>query len=393
MKGASPSAIATAPSVPEYLRIKRKLVSEIETGRWGVGSAISSETELTQQFKVSRATVVRSLQELVLEGYLYRQKGRGTFVADLRPGQNRSPLPLFIYEGVSRISGSGRQVLLRILSALEDALPPGHPGVQVRQVPAQHLDETTRRYIDEKRPPVSLILEPSFNPELMAYLQKKNCITWVINEPTDTSNCVFTNQERAGYLAATHLINQGRRKIALLNGPVKAYWGFAARLRGYQRALEEAGITADDRLHRQADHPIDSEAGRLMLRSILDEGLSIDGVVGVSDSKAMGAMALAQERGLRVPDEIAFVSIDNTIADRCEPALSAVALPFEEMGRQVAELALASARNAAGSASSSPVLQQICLQPYLVKRPEPINSLIDSTQEPTLPRADLAAEL
>jgi DNA-binding LacI/PurR family transcriptional regulator len=387
MKGFSIAPASVAPSVPEYLRIKRKLVSEIEAGRWGVGSAISSETELTQQFNVSRATVVRSLQELVIEGYLYRQKGRGTFVAELRPGQNRSPLPLFIYEGVARISGSGRQVLLRILSALEDALPPGHPGVQVRQAPARQLDETTRRYIDEKRPAVSLILEPSFNPEILTYLQRKNSITWVINEPTELSNCVFTNQERAGYLAARHLIDQGRRKIALLNGPVQSYWGFAARWRGYQRALEEAGIAIDTRLHREADHPIDSESGRMMLRAILDEGLSIDGVIGVSDSKAMGAMALAQESGLKIPGDLAFVSIDNTIAERCDPPLSAVALPFEEMGKQVAELAIASARGTAGGAGSYPVMQQICLQPYLVKRPQPK----DYSEEPTTPQAGITS--
>jgi GntR family transcriptional regulator of arabinose operon len=363
-----PSAVAT--SIPEYLRIKRHLVSEIEGGKWLVGGAISSETELTQLYKVSRATVVRSLQELVLEGYLYRQKGRGTFVADFRRGQNRSPLPLFIYEETWRMSGSGRQVLLRILSSIESALGPSHAGVQIRQVPGAHLDELTRRYIDEKHPSVALILEPSFNPEILAYLQRKSCVTWVINEPIDTSNCVYMNQERAGYLAAEHLINQGRRRIALLNGHVKSYWGFAARLRGYQRALEDAGLPFEPQLHRQADHAIDSEAGRSMLRGILDEGLNIDGVVGVSDSKAMGAMALAEERGINVPGDLMFVSIDNTIADRCEKPLSAVALPFDEMGRQVAELAVASIREQSAAAAVPRVLQQVCLQPYLVKRPE-----------------------
>ena len=61
------------------------------------------------------------------------------------------------------MSGSGRQVLLRILSSIESALGPSHAGVQIRQVPGAHLDELTRRYIDEKHPSVALILEPSFN--------------------------------------------------------------------------------------------------------------------------------------------------------------------------------------------------------------------------------------
>jgi DNA-binding LacI/PurR family transcriptional regulator len=358
----SPSVVV----VPEYLRIKRQLVCDIEQGRWSVGSAISSETELTNLFKVSRATVVRSLQELVLEGYLFRQKGRGTFVADFRRGQNRSPLPLFIYEETWRMSGSGRQVLLRILSAIEDALGPTHPGVQIRQVPGSQLDDFTRRFIDEKRPQTALIMEPSFNPEIIGYLQRKNCVTWVINEPVENSHCVYVNQERAGYLAANYLIEQGRKHIALLNGHVDSYWGFAARLRGYRRALEEAGLEFDPSLHRQADHAIDSEAGRLMLRAILDEGKAIDGIVGVSDSKAMGALALAQERGLAVPGDLMFVSIDDIIADKCATPLTAVALPFEEMGRQVAAMAVATTQQE----SPSPVLQQVCLQPYLVRRPK-----------------------
>ena len=51
-----------------------------------------------------------------------------------------------------------------------------------------------------------------------------------------------------------------------------------------------------------------------------------------------------QTDGVWSPDgkQIAFVSIDNTIADKCVPPLSSVALPFEEMGRRVALLALAS---------------------------------------------------
>ena len=365
--------------LPEYARIKRKLVAEIETGRWGVGNAIPSETQLSVEHQVSRATVVRSLQELALEGYLFRQKGRGTFVADFRrrrEARQAVPIPLFIYEGTYRMSGSGRQVLLRILSGIEETLGPAHPGVSIRQVPAA-LDDATRRLIDEARPPVSLVVEPSFNVALVDYLRRAGSVTWVINEPVDDSNCLYVNQERAGYLATAHLLSQGCRRVALLNGPVDAYWGFAARYRGYAAALAKAGVPMDPALHRQGQHSIDSEAGRAMLRAVLDQGVAVDGVVGVSDSKAMGAMALAQERGIAVPGELAFVSIDNTIADQAEPPLSAVALPFEEMGRQVALRALEAERQVQAARLAGPAprdqeptpVQQVCLQPFLIRRP------------------------
>jgi GntR family transcriptional regulator of arabinose operon len=374
-------------AVPEYARIKQQLVAEIESGRWTVGGAIPSETQLSSQHQVSRATVVRSLQELTLEGYLFRQKGRGTFVADFRRREQRqaSPIPLFIYEGTYRMSGSGRQVLLRILAGIEETLGPSHPGVSVRQIPDK-LDDATRRMIDQARPPVALVIEPSFNPGLLDYLRRLHCVTWVINEPMDDCNCVYMNQERAGYLATRHLLSEGRRRIALLNGPVDAYWGFAARHRGYAAALAEAGIAPDPALYRQAHHSIDSESGRAMLRSLLDAGISIDGVVGASDSKAMGAMALAEERGIAIPGDIMFVSIDNTIADQSEPPLSAIALPFEEMGHQVALRALETEQRLAADRLAGPsprgqgptTIQQVCLQPSLVRRVSAVSAPLPS---------------
>jgi DNA-binding LacI/PurR family transcriptional regulator len=357
-------------ALPDYARIKQKLISEIESGQLKIGEVIPSESTLSAQHNVSRATVVRSLQELTLAGYLFRQKGRGTFVADFRQrDRRRSPIPLFIYEGTYRMSGSGRQVLLQIMSGIEETLGAGHPGINVRQVPSK-LDDATRRFIDENRPPVSLIIEPSFNIALVEHLQRQGSVTWVINEPTDISNCLLVNQERAGYLATQHLISQGRRRIALLNGPTNAFWGFAARYRGYAQALTDAGLELDPALHRQGTHTIDSEAGRGMLRGLIDEKVSFDGVVGVSDSKAIGAMALAEERGYVIQRDVSFVSIDDTIADQAEPPLSSVALPFQEMGRQVALRALEAEQRLSGPPSDDPIaLQQICLQPYLVLRP------------------------
>jgi DNA-binding LacI/PurR family transcriptional regulator len=358
-------------AVPEYARIKRSLVAEIEAGRWPRGGAIPSESQLAAKHGVSRATVVRSLQELALEGYLLRHKGRGTFVADFKnqlTGDRKPAIPLFIYEGTYRMSGSGRQVLLRILAGIEDALGPSHPGVSVRQT-SNTLDDNTRRAIDRSRPRVALVIEPSFNRELVNYLQDAGCVTWVINEPVDTSNCVYINQERAGYLATQHLLADGRKRIALLNGPMDLYWGFGARYRGYAAALAEAGIALDPALHRQAAHSIDSEAGRGMLRALINEKVAFDGVVGVSDSKAMGAMALAEELGIAMPDDVLFVSIDNTIADQSERPLSSVAMPFEEIGRKVAQEALEAENQPPALPDSPRPLQHICLQPYLVHRP------------------------
>ena len=67
--------------VPMYVQIEEHLKNRIKQGEFTVGMAIPSERELTEMFDVSRMTVRQSITNLVTEGLLYREKGRGTYVA------------------------------------------------------------------------------------------------------------------------------------------------------------------------------------------------------------------------------------------------------------------------------------------------------------------------
>src|SRR3954453_7920131 len=103
----------TTADIPQYAQIKRRLMAEIQGGQWAVGSPFPSEAQLVARYKVSRSTLVRSLQELVREGYLYRRQGQGTFIADYRHRQGAvAPLPLF-YQGTSPLAAGASQVLMK----------------------------------------------------------------------------------------------------------------------------------------------------------------------------------------------------------------------------------------------------------------------------------------
>ncbi|MCM3196499.1 GntR family transcriptional regulator [Priestia megaterium] len=69
-------------SIPLYYQIKESIKRRIESKEWVVGSTIPSEKELCELFSVSRLTVRQSIQELVDEGYLSKQRGRGTFILE-----------------------------------------------------------------------------------------------------------------------------------------------------------------------------------------------------------------------------------------------------------------------------------------------------------------------
>src|SRR5712692_9326679 len=78
--------------LPLYYQLKEVLKQQIRSGHLAPHTAIPSEPELVTSYHVSRATVRQALSELVHEGLLYRQHGKGTFVCEPRVQQTVSKL-------------------------------------------------------------------------------------------------------------------------------------------------------------------------------------------------------------------------------------------------------------------------------------------------------------
>jgi GntR family transcriptional regulator len=67
--------------IPAYYQLKNIILQKIEQGAYSAGSLIPSERELSEILGISRMTVRQALTELVLEGVLHREKGKGTFIS------------------------------------------------------------------------------------------------------------------------------------------------------------------------------------------------------------------------------------------------------------------------------------------------------------------------
>lgn len=74
-------AIQKDSPLPLYFQLKELLRQEIESGHWQPGQKIPTEAELCEVFDISRSVVRQALKELEYQGLLYREQGKGTFVA------------------------------------------------------------------------------------------------------------------------------------------------------------------------------------------------------------------------------------------------------------------------------------------------------------------------
>jgi GntR family transcriptional regulator len=74
--------------IPLYRQVEHVLEEKIKTGQWVIGYQVPTEQELADHFDVSTITVKRAIIDLVNKGYLYRQRGKGTFVSEFQKEQD-----------------------------------------------------------------------------------------------------------------------------------------------------------------------------------------------------------------------------------------------------------------------------------------------------------------
>lgn len=75
--------------IPLHYQLKQILLNKIEQNEWQTGELFPTEQELQDSYQLSRTTVRQTLLDLTAEGWLVRQRGRGTFVT--RPKFTHSP--------------------------------------------------------------------------------------------------------------------------------------------------------------------------------------------------------------------------------------------------------------------------------------------------------------
>ena len=112
--------------------------------------------------------------------------------------------------------------------------------------------------------------------------------------------------EKAGYLAVNYLIGCGHKRIGCIAGN-QEYRVTRDRMAGYRKALEEAGLSFDDKLVYSGDYTM--ESGSQALSYLM--GQHVTAIFAMNDEMAFGARVAIMERGLSVPDDISLIGFDN----------------------------------------------------------------------------------
>ncbi|QDP39097.1 GntR family transcriptional regulator [Radiobacillus deserti] len=351
---------------PKYERIKSEITSWILGGRIESNQKIPTETELMNQFDVSRHTVRRAISDLISSGFLYSVQGGGTFVADPNERGNKSGQKT-IGVMITTISG---YIFPTIISGIESTLSEAGYSLLLTNTnnttmkEKQGLENLLLHAID------GLIIEPTKSalqsPNIGYYLNlEKNKIPYLfIHASYDglDAPCFELDDYKAGYLATNHLIELNHQSIlGIFKTDDKQG---VKRLNGFIQAHREQGIFPNP--HMILTYNSEEEENSLLskIQDVLHSGVEKPtAIVCYNDEIALSTLSILRELDLKVPDDISLVGIDDSsLAVLSEVKLTTVAHPKEEMGKVAAEamINLVEKRN--------PEIEKRIFEPQLIVR-------------------------
>ncbi len=157
-----------------------------------------------------------------------------------------------------------------------------------------------------------------------------------ISDKIDTHKVVADNFDGA-FKATEHLILSGRKRIAHITSPTVLSITHE-RLAGYKAALGKYQIPFDESLIKYCGFGAE-EAKKIVYEMI--ENQKPDAIFTTSDRLALDCFSAIKEKGISMPDEVAFIGFTNLkVAHLFHPSLSTVVQPAFEIGQTAAQLLL-----------------------------------------------------
>jgi LacI family transcriptional regulator len=186
-----------------------------------------------------------------------------------------------------------------------------------------------------------VILYPSSGvDQVVQEFSKKNFyyVTLGLCFEDQQTNFIDINLTPGVYAAAKYLISLGHHHIGLINKPSNFFvLGKDDCLRGYQTALQEAGIDYQNNLVFEGDFTF--EGGYQAFQRLKELNPELSAVICSSDPMAYGAIKAVADAGLTINRDIDIISGDNLpLTRKLYPSLSSIDNPSYEQGKQAGKM-------------------------------------------------------
>jgi len=331
-------------SKPLYLQVSDFLEKKITTGEIKVGEKLPPEKDLRKTINVSIDTMREALSKLEKHGYLSRRPNHGTFVISSSPVAETGSI---VKNGICLLmfpmgeTSTYPDVLAhpqgaRIIKGIEEKVREQNSFLIYKTLNGK--DEEIP--FNDREKEVSGLITMGCRSQQYLKMLKKTGIPFVMVDELPSKaivdngvDVVVDDDFQGAYLATRYLIKLGHRNILFLVESCNHEYFRVERFNGYKLALKENSIPLDKGLVIETGR-FDQDLSFTMVNGLLDRSgpdLSAQppftAIFCVSNSLCMGAMKALGNRGLRIPDDVSIITVDDL------PGFTQVTEDYEEKGR------------------------------------------------------------
>ncbi len=337
---------ARAGGQARFRQIADSLKDAIIGGVYQPGDRLPTEMELAREHHVSRVTAASALSELARGGFVTRAPRRGTIVQAGAQYARAVPRPLVAWI-VRRIETTFN---LGILQGVQKGVHEAGFGLLLGRSGETHEDEgaAIRDAVAEGASGIMIFIQDgeSYNAEVLRLVLGNYPVVLVDRYLRGVRCAVVSSDNEGGSRELVQsLLNAGHRRICMVTFPPGHTSTIEDRVRGYVRALTLAGVPVDYSLHyvvateeegsmwEPSEHVVRAFAEYLRDRP------EVSAVYATNAFLALVAFRAIECLGLRIPEDISFVSIDPLEAiPLALPAATCGVQQAEEIGRTAVAL-------------------------------------------------------
>jgi len=182
-----------------------------------------------------------------------------------------------------------------------------------------------------------ILLSISPSPEVVRLYNENKCPMIVIDEQAEGAIEITMDNYHGAYMATEHLINSGRRNLALVLGDsTREELGLSQKERkdGFLQALKDNGLRFNSRnVFYIEDYYF--EEGQIVFKRMQRYGYDIDGIFcAAGDIVASGIMQEAKTMHVKIPDDLSIIGYDDIFSSSLvDPPLTSVRQPLFQIGK------------------------------------------------------------
>ncbi|MBN2328122.1 MAG: substrate-binding domain-containing protein [Candidatus Omnitrophica bacterium] len=323
--------------IPKYMKIKEILRQEIEEGLLKDGEKIAPESALIKRFQASKMTIIHALQELVEEGYMRREQGRGTFVTY---SGRRSPLIAVLVPPSD----------LRPLTFLMDGIETAAGRLECELVSFKMKDDKAACTALADRL-ISLKTDGAIVCPVDGAVNLENCQLWfnqlkkyeipvvildLQSQKPMGASLIKTNNENAMAELTRRVIKLGHRRLLLIRTGKYEYLNTAARINGFLRAVYQYNDFVES-FHILSYNENDSmDARRHIVQSFMEE-FHPTALMALNDHIAIDLMRILKSLPDNIHKKVSVTGFDDLPFAEFA-GLTTVYHPFHEVGEKAMEM-------------------------------------------------------